>query len=278
MKIIAHRGASGYRPEQTMAAYELAADQDADGWECDIRLTADNEVVCFHDSTVNRVSDGQGAVADMTLADLRALDVGAGQPERAGGRRHSVVTLRELITFTMDRRAGLPDTDGPELFIETKNSEQFGGQLEALLNRELHRAGIDRAPFVHVISFSPRSLDRFHRINPAVNRILLRRQYRMWVPLPLPRGLRGGDSGRHEVGTAGCDAGYGVLRARLRPRAVDTRAGRAYLFTANREEDVRWAARHNVGWLATDVPDRALAWRDDSAAVEFRRAGVRVHQ
>ncbi|MDN6387340.1 MAG: glycerophosphodiester phosphodiesterase, partial [Corynebacterium sp.] len=54
MKIIAHRGASGYRPELTLAAYELAVELGADGLEGDVRLTADGVPVVIHDATVDR--------------------------------------------------------------------------------------------------------------------------------------------------------------------------------------------------------------------------------
>ena len=56
--VVAHRGASGERPEHTLAAYELALQEGADGVECDVRLTRDGHLVCVHDRKVDRTSNG----------------------------------------------------------------------------------------------------------------------------------------------------------------------------------------------------------------------------
>ena len=61
--MVAHRGASGDRPEHTLAAYELALAQGADGLECDVRLTRDGHLVCVHDRTIDRTSTGPGSSA-----------------------------------------------------------------------------------------------------------------------------------------------------------------------------------------------------------------------
>ncbi len=71
--MVAHRGASADRPEHTLAAYELALQEGADGVECDVRLTSDGHLVCVHDRRVDRTSNGTGLVSEMTLAQLREL-------------------------------------------------------------------------------------------------------------------------------------------------------------------------------------------------------------
>lgn len=78
-KIIAHRGASAQAPENTMAAFQLALDQQADGIELDVMLTADQQVVVIHDDTVDRTTNGSGRVAGMTLEEIRSLDAGGGE-------------------------------------------------------------------------------------------------------------------------------------------------------------------------------------------------------
>lgn len=77
--IIGHRGASADMPENTLAAFALAIEQGADGIEFDVRLCADGRPVIIHDSTVDRVCDDTGRVADLTVAELQALDLGQGQ-------------------------------------------------------------------------------------------------------------------------------------------------------------------------------------------------------
>mgnify|MGYP000878146361 CR=1 FL=1 len=87
-KIIAHRGASGHAPENTLAAFQLALDQKADGIELDVMLTADNQIVVIHDDTVDRTTDGSGRVRDMTLDQLKHLDAGDGE---------KIPTLEEVL-------------------------------------------------------------------------------------------------------------------------------------------------------------------------------------
>ncbi|MDE3231578.1 MAG: glycerophosphoryl diester phosphodiesterase [Chloroflexota bacterium] len=74
-----HRGARGHAPENTLLAFALAFDLGADGIECDAQLSADGRLVIIHDETVNRTTNGRGAVRDLSFAALRQLDAGAGQ-------------------------------------------------------------------------------------------------------------------------------------------------------------------------------------------------------
>ena len=73
--VIAHRGASGYRPEMTIPSYELALEQGADGLEIDLRLTKDLELIGFHDRTTERVANNNLNVSNSTLNELKALEV-----------------------------------------------------------------------------------------------------------------------------------------------------------------------------------------------------------
>lgn len=74
--LIAHRGGGDLRPEETLPAFENAVALGADVLEVDVHTTADGEVVCLHDDTVDRTTDGTGEVHGMTLAEVRALDAG----------------------------------------------------------------------------------------------------------------------------------------------------------------------------------------------------------
>jgi glycerophosphoryl diester phosphodiesterase len=74
--VIAHRGASAYAPENTLAAFELAVTQGADAFELDVRLTRDGAAVVIHDATLDRTTDLAGPVRARTLAELRAADAG----------------------------------------------------------------------------------------------------------------------------------------------------------------------------------------------------------
>jgi glycerophosphoryl diester phosphodiesterase len=83
----AHRGASARAPENTLEAFQLAVGAGAGGLELDIHMTRDREIVVIHDATVDRTTDGSGAVAEMELEELRVLDASYGfSPD--GGRTH----------------------------------------------------------------------------------------------------------------------------------------------------------------------------------------------
>jgi glycerophosphoryl diester phosphodiesterase len=74
--IFAHRGSSAYAPENTLAAYKLAIDHQANGIELDVKLSADGQVIVMHDDTVDRTTNGTGRVKSLTLPELKKLDAG----------------------------------------------------------------------------------------------------------------------------------------------------------------------------------------------------------
>lgn len=133
--IIGHRGAAADAPENTLAAFVLALEQNADGMELDVQLCADGVPVIIHDDTVDRTCDGSGRVADLKLDELRMLTI-------AGD--HSVPTLDELFA-ALGRRA---------LYnVELKAAGGAAGGLAAAVAGCITRHGVgDR---VLVSSFSP---------------------------------------------------------------------------------------------------------------------------
>jgi glycerophosphoryl diester phosphodiesterase len=76
---IGHRGAMGVEPENTLRSFIRADREGLDGIELDLHLSKDDELVVMHDATVDRTTDGTGAIADLTLAELRELDAGLGE-------------------------------------------------------------------------------------------------------------------------------------------------------------------------------------------------------
>jgi len=99
---MAHRGASGTFPENTLSAFRAAIDAGADMCELDVQLTRDGAVVVIHDDTVDRTTDGKGEVAELTLAELKKLDAGAHFKDGAlKGER--IPTLDEVFAVTSGR-------------------------------------------------------------------------------------------------------------------------------------------------------------------------------
>ena len=125
--VIAHRGSSYAVAEHTLGAYRRALDEGVDGLECDVRLTADGELVCLHDRTLERTGNSYGVVGAMTLAELRAVDWGSWKHALAGDRTPgdgTLVTLRELLELVL----GAARPTG--LLVETKHPTRFGGAVE----------------------------------------------------------------------------------------------------------------------------------------------------
>ena len=96
---IAHRGASGTFPENTLSAFRAAIDAGVDMCELDVQLTSDGAVVVIHDETVDRTTDGKGKVARLTLEEIQRLDAGA---KFKGGalKGERIPTLDEVFSVT----------------------------------------------------------------------------------------------------------------------------------------------------------------------------------
>jgi glycerophosphoryl diester phosphodiesterase len=152
--VVAHRGASGHAPENTMAAFRRAVEMGAQFIETDIHLTRDAELVAIHDTTLERTTNGSGQVKNFTLADLRALDAGSWfAPEFAGER---IPTFDEIVTFA--READVV------FYLELKADAPWGA--EHALSAALRRAG--ESSRMAVLSFVPAALTTLRKLDPVV--------------------------------------------------------------------------------------------------------------
>jgi len=103
--VIGHLGASVSAPENTLASFALAIEVGADGMECDVRATGDGVPVILHDSSVDRVTDGAGDVAALSLAQVKALRISSGSDgysDRFSNER--IPTLEELLDLVAARK------------------------------------------------------------------------------------------------------------------------------------------------------------------------------
>ncbi|MBA3259754.1 MAG: glycerophosphodiester phosphodiesterase [Gemmatimonadales bacterium] len=146
--VIAHRGASAAAPENTLAAFELAAGQGADALELDVRLSADGAAVVIHDPTLDRTTDGKGPVRAQTLVDLRLLDAGAGFspdggatfPHRGQGLR--VPTLGEVL-WAFPRMPVLIEVKEPEAQEAVRRVLVQEGVVERCVVASEHPAALE---------------------------------------------------------------------------------------------------------------------------------------
>lgn len=141
MKIYAHRGSSGNNPEMTRLAYQVAIDEGADGFECDVRLSKDGEIVCVHDATTERIAGKKLRVSRSSLKQLQSV--------------YELLTLNELLDLAISTKK--------DLLIETKHPNIFGGLIEHKViellkakSTHISDAGIE----VIVMSFSSFAIGR----------------------------------------------------------------------------------------------------------------------
>jgi len=149
-----HRGASAYAPENTLPAFQLAVEQGADGVEFDVQLSADGRIVVIHDETVDRTTNGHGAVADLTLAELQSLDASAGKADYSGARIPTLAEVLDLLTPTRLR-----------INIELKNSiVRYPGMEHKVLD---HLRAFDLKKRVVISSFNHYSLQVVRSMKPG---------------------------------------------------------------------------------------------------------------
>ncbi|WHX24614.1 glycerophosphodiester phosphodiesterase family protein [Virgibacillus halodenitrificans] len=120
---VAHRGASGHAPENTMAAFDKAFKMKADYIEIDVQMTEDGELVVIHDTTVNRTTNGVGNIKDLTLEQVEQLDAGSWFSNTFSGER--IPTFEEVIDTYRGKIGILIELKSPELYpgIEEKMAE-----------------------------------------------------------------------------------------------------------------------------------------------------------
>jgi len=160
--IIAHRGDSAHRPENTLASFASALEQGADLVEFDVQLSKDGQVVVIHDPTLDRTTSGQGKVSELTLAEIRS--VSAGYPERFGaaftGER--VPVLAEVLGLLRGRAKAMIEIKSDSV----TDAEEDG--VEARMIAEIRRAGMEDE--VALISFDRRALRRCQALAPEMVR------------------------------------------------------------------------------------------------------------
>lgn len=249
--VIAHRGASGYAPEHTFAAWDLALDMGADYLEQDLQMTADGHLVVLHDETLDRTATGcTGLVRTKTLAQIENCDVGSwfnrARPElaRPEFERQRLPTL-DAVLGRYNGRA--------RFYIETKKPDAAPGMEEALL-RLLDRHGLRPADNddtrVIVQSFSARSLQKLHALEP---RLFLVQLFHSRIAGWIIRGrLR-----RTARWACGIGPSHRCVDARLMnvARALGLHV---HPWTVNDAPTMRRLLELGVHGMFTDLPDRLL--------------------
>jgi glycerophosphoryl diester phosphodiesterase len=219
-RVIAHRGASSDRPENTFSAFDEALKQGCDGIEMDIQLTRDEVPVIYHDKTLARVGGGRNRVSQLTLGELQRIP-----------------TLEDVLQRYADRT---------QLFLEIKTREGTAGAQRHLLLARLTARMVKQlksAAVISILSFDATVLEAVRQTAPRIPRIL-----NMTPPARLSLSL------------AARLADFSALSVDIRqltPRFASAvrRAGYPLLaFTCNRPQTVSLALATGVSGIITNRP------------------------
>ena len=219
MKVFAHRGYSSKYPEATWVAYEKAVEANADGFECDVRLSKDGQVVCFHDRTLKRIGNLNKPVSKLTAAQLRQYV--------------QAISLEELLELAI--------TEKKNLLIETKHPVLTGGQIEAEVleivkkrSKLIEESGIE----VTLMSFSFLAVWRMKRHYRDVIKV---------IKYPWAFFIRNSKN-----------FAISIEVLKKHPGIIKRSAGkRIYVWTVNEVEDLKWLKKRDVYGVITDRPKRA---------------------
>jgi len=233
MLAIAHRGASGYAPENTLAAFRRAVAQGITFIETDLHLTRDAHFIALHDETVDRTTNGQGAVHQMTLAELRRLDAGSWFASEFISER--IPTLEEILDFAKKNDV--------VFYLELKPNGFWGGE-HALVSALRNASEIARCV---IISFDPAILASLRRIEPTLMTGLL---YDGSLEAPFEKAL---GIGARQLAARGDLVTPNLLQ---QARKQDLQV---VCWTVNSPAHMRLLLSAGVDGIMTDYPDRLLS-------------------
>lgn len=228
----AHRGASGYAPENTMPAFEKAIEMGADGIELDVQLTKDGELVVIHDETIDRTSDGHGWVKDLSYANLLKYNYNRTHPEYGTVQ---IPTLEEVYALVKPTNLTIN--------VELKTGEIFYPELEGRVLDLTARMGMEER--IWYSSFNHYTVQKIKELNPQAKTGML---YCDGIISPV-------SYGKYVVGA---DALHPALYNLQYPGYMkDCRKHqlKVHVWTVNEEQHMRSVCEQQVDAMITNYPD-----------------------
>lgn len=237
-KVFAHRGASGYAPENTLEAFALAEKQGAQGIELDVQLTKDGEVVVIHDETIDRVSTGKGAVRDYTLEELRRFSF---HNHKKGYEGIPIPTLKELLEQVKP--------GGMEVNIELKTGIYWYSGLEEKTVELVKAAGMEKR--VIYSSFNHYSVQKILELDGEAETAYLYSDVLLNVE-------------NYAKNTGVCGLHPAVYHLKMADFLDSYRRSglKVRVWTVNDEADMRRFMENDLEAVITNYPDRALRVRE----------------
>lgn len=237
-EVYAHRGASGYAPENTLEAFALAVSQGADGIELDVQLSKDGELVVIHDEVLDRTTSGKGFVKDYTLAELKSFQANRTFPEY---EQAVIPTLREV--FELIRPSDL------KINVELKTGIFWYPQIEEKCLALAKEMGMEER--VIYSSFNHYSIQKLLALKPDAQTGILYGDVMLDVV-----------DYAGKLGTAALHpALYHTWMADFLDQYVESDLA-VRVWTINEEPDMKKLMEAGVDAVITNYPDRAIRVRE----------------
>jgi glycerophosphoryl diester phosphodiesterase len=224
MQIYAHRGASADFPELTLAAYEGAVAQGADGFECDLRLTKDEVPVLWHNASMLERAGNPGLIAEMTFAQ-----VSRAYPQ--------ILTLTDFLNFAVSQKKGV--------LLETKHPVISGNRIEEVIAETLAETSGISSIDVSVMSFSWFAIEKMKRVDPSIQTTFLMHKHTSWLQAKLSS-------------AAAIGPGINELREEpIRAKRIKDLGRSLHVWTVNEDSDIKLCEKVGVDILITNKPAHA---------------------
>lgn len=239
--IVAHRGASGYAPENTVSAVKKAIDLKAPYIEIDVHLSKDGEVIVIHDKTLERTTTGKGEVVGHTLAELKQLDAGSWYGEEFKGE--PVPTLGDVLE-AIDGQA--------VLLIEVKNGNQHYEDIEQKVWDIIQQ--YDALAWCEVQSFHSEVVKNFIALETPlkVHKLIAKRLPA--IGMYIDDGLKFGSGTNWENKVVGINPNFKDASKKFVSKLHDD-GYTCFVWTVNEKEDMQKMIENGVDGIITNYPD-----------------------
>lgn len=242
IKNIAHRGASAYAPEHTIAAYKLGQQSRGDYIEIDLQMTKDGHLVAMHDETVNRTTNGTGLVKEHTLEEIKQLNAGSFFNEK-----HPSLAKKEFENANVPTLEEIIKTFGhnANYYIETKSPDEYPSMEEKLLEIIKHYGINDK---VIIQSFSEASLQKIHSLDVNIPLVQL-------LPYKKAAQLTELEMKKYKTYCIGLGMNYKYIDSTYVKR-IKKHGLEVHPFTVDNETDMKKLILWGVDGMFTNYPDR----------------------
>jgi glycerophosphoryl diester phosphodiesterase len=265
-KIVGHKGAAGYAPENTLASIQIAMDLGADMIEIDVHYTKDGEVVVFHDETLERTTNGTGNVHEKTLAELKELDAGSWKSPAFEGEK--IPTLGEVIDLIHGKMGCIID-------IKTKGHGYYDGFAERIVEIIDDR---DAMSWCIIQSYDEQYLEHAYEKDSTIEikKIMMGEDEAHLLSFYINAKSFTDHRNKHEFFST-LNPHFKSLSQR-RIFRFHARGYKVYTYVVNERSDILKMLNMGVDGIITDYPDRVVEIREELEALDKELGIERVEK